>query len=190
MARKIAHTILLLALLAAGAAAPVLHQKPDARPILLNPQSNQTLDMATHYASPANVQIDLIPSCRQADSILVTWDATPGARGYRVYTAVAIPDSSELVPYCEPIQDPVTGANIHSYLYSFHPRFGDVCCEKIGDEPLSYRVWGGPAGTSRAKRILFSPWQPDTLGFYSGCTYTRPRDPADRDRFFTVTAIY
>ena len=188
MARKIAHTIILLALLAAGAAAPVLHQKPDAQPLLLNPRSTHSLDMATLYPAPTNVRIALWPHKDQPDSIRVTWDATPGARGYRVYTAVAIPDSSELVPYCEPIQDPVTGANIHSYLYSFHPRFGDVYCEKVGDEYLDYRMWGGHK--SRAKRLLFTPWQPDTLGVYSGCTYTRPRDPADRDRFFHVTAIY
>lgn len=188
MARKIAHTILLLALLAAGAAAPVLRQKPDARPLLLNPSSVKSLDMATRYPAPTNVRIVFWPSKDQPDSLRISWSPTPGARSYRVYTNIAVPDSSTLVPYCEPLTDPVTGEAFHAYRYSFHPRYGDPYCEKVGDEYLDYRMWGGHK--SRAKRILFTPWQPDTLGVYSGCTYTRPLDPADRDRFFHVTAIY
>lgn len=189
MANKVTRLAALLLVLAATAAASILYVDPGApAPLTLAP-AGQPAAFATRWPSPTGVKIELWPSQAQPDSFRLSWNPTPGARAYRVYSAVCVPDSSTYVPFLELIQDPRDGSLIYSYQYSYHPRFGDPVFERLGglNGTLDATSWGAP--NSRAERLLFSPWLPDTLGYYSAASYTRP-NAGERDRMFYVVAIY
>lgn len=182
MARKI---VFILILIGVAALFGVLSIRPSSNKIL--PLSgSEYISLNPIFSTPGNVQITLFPTEEDPDSVRVSWSPVPGATSYRVYTAIAVPDSSLLIPHVEPLMLP-DGTVKWEYRYDKHPIFGDIFTRKLHNDsnPLYMHSYGGPGSGTTAK---FSAFEPAQGGRFEGCSYIYPLN-GERDRFFTVTAV-
>lgn len=182
MARKI---VFILILIGVAALFGVLTIRPSS-PKILPLTGFDPLNVAPVFHSPQNVQVALYPSQQDHDSVRVSWDPVPGATSYHVYTAIAVPDSSLLIPHVEPLMLP-DGTVKWEYRYDKHPIFGDISIRKLHNDsnPLYMHSYGGPGSGTTAK---FSAFEPAQGGRFDGCSYIYPLN-GERDRFFVVTAV-
>ncbi len=98
---------------------------------------------------------------------------------------MALEDSTKYIPVNDYILLP-DGSGVWEYKYSKHPIFGDVMFFRPEHEaPMQSWSYGGYGSGTVA---LFSPFSPDSLGYYDGASYYRPLT-GERDRFFFVKAI-
>lgn len=181
MARKI--TLLCCLLLAALLPSAVLRVNPSA-PAKLSLQPGIPLRANPPFPAPKNVNITLWPSDQNPDSVKVSWDPVDGAIEYHVYTAIAVPDSSLLIPVIEP--QIVDGILYWVYLYSKHPIYGDVAFRRLHSKSadiISYCYGLGEGSIPK-----FSPWTLADVGRFDGCSFFYPMN-ADRDRVFHVRAV-
>jgi hypothetical protein len=176
MARKIilAAFLLVVAILPSAN----LLVKPESPGVLHLGMPGGGMPVRPPFPAPKNVSISLLPDQYSPDSIRISWDPVPGARDYRVYTAVAVRDSSVYVPFCEPVLDQ-NGNIIWEYKYSFHPTYGDLYTINYNTGAGYFlEMWG---------KLVTGGWTPDS-GTLNGTTWTRAYE-GERDRFFYVVAV-
>lgn len=176
----------LCSLFTLAVAGSILRINPSASSALNLSASGAPLPVAPPFTTPKNVQIVLWPDAYSPTHVRVSWDPVPGATSYQVYSAVALEDSTKYIAVNDYIILP-DGSGVWEYKYSKHPIFGDVMFIRPGSPSSPMQGWsyGGPGSGTIA---LFSPFSPDTLGYYDGASYYRPLT-GERDRFFRVTAL-
>ncbi len=187
-----------LILTLSAASTPIRIDPTAPKPLNLSPEAQSALALAPPLEAPKNVKIS-----QDGTNVTISWDPVPGARDYRVYSAVCVPDSSVLLAYGISRDNPQTGKVEWFYRGSFHPRYGDVYIEQVIDDPYGEHLWSpdGYTGTlnmsvsmygaanTRYHRIILTPWTPDSLGTYSGTSYTRPL-AGEHDRMFHVRSVF
>lgn len=182
--------LVILALVGAGWGMSVLRVDPTEMEMEMEMEMEE-LCIETQPLAPRGVKITLWPIGTQ-DSVRITWQAVPGARGYKVYSAVCLPDATQWIAFLEPEYDEKTGEYRYIYKYSDNPLFGDVTMERLGqDGVMAVGTWGFP--NSRFSGIVLSEWTEDREGIMRGCSYTRPLvidGQGERDRMFRVTSIF
>ena len=191
--------LITISILALAAASTPIRVHPSApKPLTISPDAQTALRLAPPLEAPKNVKIS-----QDGTNVTITWDPVPGARSYRVYTAVCVPDTTVMLAYGIARDNPSTGKVEWFYLGSFHPRYGDVYIEQHVDDPYAAMLWSETnlvnpnnmnvsmygAPNTRYHRIILTPWAPDSLGTYSGTTFTRPLNN-ERDRMFHVRSVF
>jgi hypothetical protein len=134
--RRNGRWVLMVVLLIAVALPAMIYINPQSAKIIsIKPASASGYDLALNplFSAPKNVQIKGIANTGGAyDSLVITWDKVPGAKGYRIYSSAFMPDTTIWVNHC----DKVEGTDLLVYMYSFHPRFGDMYFERTTDDPI------------------------------------------------------
>lgn len=179
--------IIILALLAVWLPGAVLRIDPATSEALEIHDSGTDMELDLPFEAPKNIKIELYPDISAPVSVKISWDPVAGARSYRVFTCVAVADSSQMIPVKVPIV--IDGNIVWLYLYDKHPIFGEPMIERLNSEsaPMISYTWGYGNG-SRGRVAKFSAWELDTAGVMSGTSYIRPLN-GERDRFFCVRAV-
>lgn len=176
----------LCSLFTLAVAGSILRINPSASSALNLSASGAPLPVAPPFPAPKNVEIVRWPDDVNPTSVRITWDPVPGATSYQVYSAVALEDSTKYIPVNDFIVLP-DGSGVWAYKYSKHPIFGDVMFFRPGSPSALMQGWAY-GGYGSGTVALFSPFSPDTLGYYDGASYYRPLT-GERDRFFYVRAV-
>ncbi len=175
MARKI--TVISLLMLACCLPSSLIYIQPNANKELEIQNSGKEIEIESPLPAPRKVKIEMLPDLSEADSIKISWERVPGAIKYRVYSCVAIQDTSNYVPFCIPVLDQ-NGHYIWNYLYSFNPKYGDPYTINFNDEQgYQERMYD---------KFYHSPWQLEKE--ITNNYYVRANN-GERDRFFYVTAV-
>lgn len=176
MARKI--MLISLLIVACWLPSSIIYVQPNALKELEIQTSGKEIEIESPLPAPRNIKMELLPDIYVADSIKISWERVPGAIKYKIYSCVAIQDTSDYVPYCITTLDKDDHL-VWQYLYSFYPKFGDVYCVNYND--------GEGYHPSMFNDLCHSPWQLEKDNITNNY-YVRANN-GERDRFFYVKAV-
>jgi len=167
--RRYGRWLLLVILLIAVALPAMIYINPQqSKKIAIQPKSDgYELALQPVFSAPQNVQMKGIANTGGAyDSLVITWNKVPGARGYRIYSSMFIPDTTLWVPRSQIIN--IDGVFYNLYQYSYHPTYGDVYAHFLNNGDMSqapFRMWN---------KGIINPWVRDSSGVMNGCRYSIP----------------
>lgn len=174
MARKI--IIIILLLIAALASASLMRVGvPNKAPHSLTTGADP-LRISSPLPAPKDIKIELLPTLLEAEYFQISWRRVEGARYYKIYTTVAVPDSSVWLVYAMPTLDQ-NGMLIWEYKYSFNPTYGDA---------YTIRKKGGGFDLLMWDKFLVAPWV--CVDSTATCTY-RYDNVGEVNRFWRVAAV-